>query len=178
MAVKTITNEDKELLLNILTPLYEDGSKEAIAMAQGLLNISTNGRVSERVVNQLTNRIVGVNDHTYNLIRREVMTSYEAGETVEQMAKRIQGVGKFNTSRSRLIARTESNTIISASTFEEYTQNGVAKKRWLTAGDGDVRDTHRQNEDAGAIPINMAFPGTGEMYPGEPNCRCAIAPVT
>lgn len=177
MAVKTITNEDKALLLNILTPVYEDGSKEAIAMAQGLLNVSANGRVSERVVNQLTNRIVGVNDHTYNLIRREVVAAYEAGETIEQVSKRIQKVGKFNTSRSRLIARTESNTIISASTFEEYAQNNVSKKRWLTAGDSDVRETHKQNEDAGAIPINMAFSGTGEMYPGEPNCRCAIAPV-
>jgi hypothetical protein len=50
-------------------------------------------------------------------------------------------------------------------------------KRWITVGDSLVRDTHRDNENAGAIHMNRSFPGTGEQYPGEPNCRCAIAPV-
>jgi HK97 family phage portal protein len=175
--IKRITSEDKELLLSILMPLYEETSKEAIAIAQSAINVPADGRISKEVIDKLSNRIVGVTDHTYNLIRNEVMSSYQSGETIAQLSKRIQQVGKFNNSRARLIARTESNTIISASTHEEYVKNGVEKKRWLTAGDSDVRDTHLQNEQDGAIGMNESFSGTGEQYPQSPNCRCTIAPV-
>lgn len=177
-AIKSITDKDKQTIVNVLTPLYEEASKDATAMAQSFINVKADPRIDDAIVNKLLNRITGVNDHTYNLIRREVVTASNAGETIEQLSDRINRVGKFNSaSRARLIARTESNTVVSACTHSEYQKNGVEKKRWITAGDSDVRETHRENANAGAIGINEVFPGTGEQYPSSPNCRCAIAPV-
>lgn len=177
LSVKTILEESNEVLLSMLTPLYNDGSKEATAMAQNFLRVESNPHIKENIVQELGTRIKGVNQHTYNLVRREVVVAVDAGETIAQLSKRIENVGKFNASRSRLIARTESANLINGSTFEEYKAQGVPKKKWITAGDADVRETHAQNAAAGAIPMNQTFPGTGEMYPGEFNCRCAISPV-
>jgi len=175
--IKRITVDDKSSLLKLLEPLYADGSKESVELAQSIINVESNPLVNDEVVNKLSNRIVGVNDHTYNLIRRQVVDADNLGETIDQLANRIRRVGKFNASRAKLIARTESATMVSASTHAEYQKQGIKKKRWITSRDDEVRETHRENERQGAIGINEAFRGTGEQYPSQFNCRCTIAPI-
>ena len=85
------------------------------------------------------------------------------------------------------VARTESNAAanlgIEQSSLSMFNANEM-EKRWITARDEKVRDTHRQAEAQGAIPFESSFSvgGTQMKRPGDPaggaseviNCRCRI----
>ena len=61
-----------------------------------------------------------------------------------------------------------------------YKRQGFATKTWLTAGDADVRQSHKRLHGV-TIGINEKFPN-GLLYPGDPNgppaevigCRCDL----
>jgi uncharacterized protein with gpF-like domain len=76
--------------------------------------------------------------------------------------------------RKETIAQCEQRTATSGANYEEAQARGAREHCWITAGDGRVREEHAANEAQGWIPIDEAFQD-GEMYPGEPNCRCTIA---
>jgi hypothetical protein len=62
--------------------------------------------------------------------------------------------------------------------FDAYRDSGVATgKAWLTAHDDLVEEICRDNEDAGAIPLEGDFPSGDDCPPAHPNCRCALVPV-
>ena len=182
VGVQTVLEEEKVVLQELMVPIYSEGSKEAVALAQEALNITPTARISETVVGNMTNKIRGINDHTYNLLRKEVVAATDAGETLQQLNKRIDRVYKFNTSRSRTIARTESSVLVNSSTNEEYANEGVKMKRWL-ANPG-ARESHAAADGQGAIPFNQTF-NNGLMHPGDNrgpaselvNCRCSLSPV-
>jgi len=48
-------------------------------------------------------------------------------------------------------------------------------KRWITAGDGRVREAHIENEEAGLIPLSETFPSGHQRPPTDPGCRCTGA---
>ena len=85
------------------------------------------------------------------------------------------------------VARTESNAAANLGIEESSLSMFGAQemeKRWITARDEKVRDTHRQAEAQGAIPFDSSFSvGQSQMKrPGDPaggaseviNCRCRI----
>jgi len=80
--------------------------------------------------------------------------------------------------RSELIAQTETANALSEASLRRGKELGVSGKEWITAGDDRVSLECQDNEGAGIIPFNQAFP-TGKMAPPEhPGCRCALAPAT
>lgn len=182
MGIKTLLDGNKEILTGLVTPIYREGSADAIELAQNTIKATIVPRVSETVVNNMVNKIVGIQEHTYKLIRNQVFESTRANETILQLTKRINNVYKFNTSRSSTIARTESGTLINRSTDEEYRKQKVRKKQWVAAG--DARPTHQSANAQGAIPYDRTF-NNGLRYPHDPsgsaaevvNCRCALAPI-
>lgn len=183
-AIKAQLEEDKDNLQNFMQPIYEEGSKEATALAQDIIGVSIKPRVNEYVVGQMTNKIRGINDYTYKLIRNEVVASSTAGETLDQLSNRVTNVYKFNASRARRIARTESANLINRSTHEEYQSNGVRQKQWIARIDEDTRSSHRENHNAGIVPFGHVY-NNGMKYPGDPNgpaseivnCRCTLVPI-
>ncbi len=182
VGIKNLLNNNKEVLAGTMRPIYVEGSTEAIEMAQNTLKVTIVPRVSETVVNEMTNKIVGIQDHTYNLIRNQVVDSSKLGESVDQLSKRVNSVYKFNASRSRTIARTESGTLINRSTDEEYRSHGVRMKRWLALSDS--RPSHKGAHEQGNIPYDDVF-NNGLRFPHDPagraaeviNCRCTLAPI-
>ena len=171
---------DKEILMATLIPVYEDGSLGASTLAQGMVDVTTiNPRIHEEIVGRLANEIRGVQNYTYKMLRNQVKEGLKAGETVDQIGRRIQDVYKFSASRSKTIARTETLKIVSQSTDKEYKDAGVKKKQWL----GGHRDTHVENASQGVVDYNFSYNG-GLQYPGDNgpageviNCTCALAPV-
>lgn len=133
-----------------------------------------------------------ISDEIVEAIEEAVREGFSSAETIDDIADRIDEVYDFaQKNRSKTIARTEVIGSANAGAKEGMKRTGVEEKQWLTARDGDVRDTHigLDFEQGGkAIPIDESFitsSGATLDYPGDPsgppeeiiNCRCTILPV-
>jgi len=178
-ALKELLESEGEALAALLTPVFRDGTLDASKLALNAINIKADPVINEKVVLDRVNKIRGINNTTFKLIRSQVSESIKAGETVDQLADRVKGVYKFASSRARTIARTESGYVINNTTDGTYRENGVQKKQWL----GGTRESHAA-QDGQIVNYNEPF-DNGLMYPHDPsgpaeeviNCTCALAPI-
>ena len=173
-ALNVLKNKQDNKLFKITVPLYTEASKVAADGAYDLLNIDKVSKGNTTLANTSANKIKGINTTITKKLNDEITTGVANGETIDQLSKRIRGVYNFTTSRSKIIARTESANLMSASTFITYKQEGIKMKRWLDAGDDGVRPEHKDNSAQGAIPIDDVF-SSGELYPSGVNCRCCLS---
>jgi len=174
---------DKEMLAQMMLPLYNEGSLGASGLAINSLALSVPARVDDAVVAAMVNKIKGISNHTYNLIRNQIKEGVSAGESVAEMSNRVIDVYKFNSARARIIAQTESANVMNRTTDSEYKKAQVSKKVWIATNDNATRDSHRKvnNEE---VEYNKPF-SNGLMFPGDPNgpgaevinCRCAFAAI-
>ena len=79
--------------------------------------------------------------------------------------------------RSELIAQTETADALGEAFMDRGKALGITGKEWVTAGDDRVSPECQDNELAGAIPMDQAFPAGPMRPPQHPGCRCAAAPV-
>lgn len=173
-ALNALKNKQDSKLFKISTPLYTEASRLANQGTYDVLGFDSKATTNTALVNASANRIKGINKTLNDKIVSEIKIGAEAGETIDQLSTRVKGVYNFTTSRSKIIARTESANIMNASALASYKERGVTHKIWLDAGDNEVRDAHKANKNQGAIPINESF-SSGELYPNSVNCRCSIA---
>jgi len=179
--VGNLFNEEKSILTTTIKPVFESVSEKAAGLAVDTLKLSTEPIVNELVVNNMVNKIVDINKYTYKLLRNQIKESVLAGESVDKLSRRIKRVYKFNSSRSRTIARTESGAMINRTTNAIYKDNSdiVKRKQWV----GGTRETHAA-QDGMIIDFNETFPN-GLLYPHDPsgeageviNCTCCMAPI-
>lgn len=176
--------KDKQVVKGIVTPILEKGSLNASGFALTTINDTSTAIVNTKVVSKMANKITGINDTTYKILKREITNGVKAGESLAEMTKRVGHVFKFSKSRSRMIAATESANIVNRTTFETYKDKKVKRKSWLAVGDSATRDTHAACAAEGAIPFDHSF-SNGLMYPSDPagsagetiNCRCCLMGV-
>lgn len=181
------TIEDAELKKRI-HPIMEQAVGEGVAHARELTgqksaeNIST--RISAYIETRMA-RIVGINGTTRKMLRKAIDTKIEEGATIQQIADTVKERYNLMSSRSKLIARTETAGAVNGGSKVYYEEIGVPKKRWVTAGDEVVRSSHKSCEREGAIKIDGAFVN-GCRYPGDQdvedagevvNCRCTLVPI-
>jgi SPP1 gp7 family putative phage head morphogenesis protein len=88
--------------------------------------------------------------------------------------KEIQDMSVY---RGKLIAKTETATALGQAFEDNGEEMGIDGKEWVTAGDDRVSDGCRENEAAGVIPFDQAFPSGHMTPPRFPGCRCACAPA-
>lgn len=139
------------------------------------------------------NMLVRIPDEVANLVFAEITDGVNAGESLEQLAERIDHVLSFTGSqrwpgRARTIATTEVTRAYGAATTaagieQSRTTGRVLSKTWRTSHDERVRMDHR-NVDGQTVPVTMPFNVGGEMlqFPGDPsgspenviNCRCDV----
>lgn len=132
----------------------------------------------------------GVKDVRWNTqkVNAAVLQGILHGESIPNLAKRLQGVTDMNKVSAIRNART---TITSAEckgrqdSYEKATKDGIKLKReWIAAIDGRTRHAHRLL-DGQLADVDKPFKSElGDiMYPGDPeadpsnvyNCRCTIA---
>jgi len=171
---------ETELLIDSSIPHLESsiisGSILAAAQVKGVPMLK--GEVADALfVRQ--NRLKKVSLRLYNQIKMEISEGLALGESTATIADRVNVYYKGTDAQAMRIARTETSSAMSSASLQTYKKNGIEYKRWHTAGDRRVRDTHLMNEGAGVIPVDVAFPGTNEQHPGESeiNCRCSVAAV-
>ena len=151
---------------------------------------STNAFVAAHLA-QVKNYLVRIQDEVYNQIFAEVVDGHNDGDSLEEIAERIENVLRITGSenwpaRARTISITEVNGSANAGWFAGALQTqemlGIAlNKEWLNSHDNNVRSEHRNVK---TVPLVEPFlvGGFPMMYPGVKtapahlviSCRCAV----
>lgn len=124
-------------------------------------------------------------------IRDAIATGVGEGEGIGKIAKRINDLfDGYETSRAKMIARTETSRSTNFATDEGYKQSGVVTgKQWLTAMD-ERTDEECADMDGKIVEIDDEFLQEGDTIGGltldygdieypplHNNCRCTIIPI-
>ena len=178
--IYNLLQEEKKELESIMKPLYEEGSVAMSELAIKQVGAEAVASINTTVVEAMTNKISGINNHTYALISKQIQGGLAEGETIDQIGKRITNVYKFNTSRARTIARTETSFILNRTAYAEYHELGITKKQWSS---GAERESHIENGGEGVVGWGHVYNG-GLRFPGDSgpageviNCTCTIIPI-
>ncbi len=148
----------------------------------------TDAAVISFIQNRTFNFSFDVDETTAKILAQQFTTGLEAGESVKDISKRVQGVFDFSEKhRATRIAQTETIGAVNKGALEGNRQSGVVwGTQWLAALDDKVRDDHN-SEHGNSVPLDDTFPVTGLEYPGDQsvgemaqfiNCRCTTKPLT
>lgn len=166
------------------------GGEDALSMLDSGIDFDL---YSRRVIDFMDDKemlIKDINRVTHDAIAKELRAGFQAGESIEDIAKRMRKVfGHADKTRSLRIAQTETNSAANFGNLEGYKQSGVVEgKEWIAGS--DARPTHQEAaarySGDGAIPLDEDFqvgagrgPGPGNIGLAEEdiNCRCAMLPV-
>lgn len=113
-----------------------------------------------------------INITTLESLRRELLLGFEAGESIQQITKRIEGYFEGNARmRAERLARTEVITASNEGALHRYELENIDKVEFYPAPDAcDVClgwvGEYPTSESHGVI--------TGQTHP---NCRCVFLPV-
>jgi len=141
----------------------------------------------ELIINQMRERLdflaSEVTQTTYNTIRNELLKEgVEQGEGIPKLADRIKNIFQgLETWRAELIARTETLGGTNHAAFLMAKDSGLPfKKKWYTAKDDRVRETHEKlhkdiKEMDEKFDNGLRFPGDPLGLPEETiQCRCVL----
>jgi hypothetical protein len=133
------------------------------------------------------NRLVGIGDDLWNVVRDQLAEGYAAGESVHQLAARVRWTADVTEPCGLTIARSEVIPAANAASVEQlqlaFTDDECSKE-WLSTADERTRKAHRK-ADGQRVGIHQAFDVDDEPlpYPGWPlgspentiQCRCSLA---
>lgn len=160
---------------------------DIIAMLLGIRFDLKNPRAVAYIDDVGANLVTRVDETTRDYIRTVISEGVANGDSYNAMAKRISArysefaVGKPQLhidSRAHLIAVTEAGQAYEHGNYmvgEGLRDAGLnMEKSWLTFGDSRVSAGCAENEAAGWIPFDDAFP-SGDLRPLRfPGCRCSL----
>jgi len=108
---------------------------------------------------------------TIEALRAELSLGFEAGESIQQLSKRIEGYFTENVKyRAEMISRTEVIAASNEGALHRYELEGIDKSEFYPAPDACVEclvydgQIYPTKESHGVIPVH-------------PNCRCTWLPV-
>lgn len=139
--------------------------------------------------------ITMIDDTTREKIKLVLAEGFGAGESIDDLSKRVEGVFETaTTSRADMIARTESIRAANSATVEAYRQSDVVEaKEWLTEMDNRTCPVC-ESLDGKTIDLDGNFFNEGDTVtvgetqvsvggvdvpepPLHPDCRCTTIPV-
>jgi HK97 family phage portal protein len=190
---------ENERLVKLIKPVMLEGIKTGVAIGEQVLGRKKHldDQSFEHRVNSLLqirmDKLTGINNTIKNrltntlatTLNEQIQAGASATQQVEALREAVRSFFNLSASRALLIARTESGGAVNGGSMLYYQNEGVQAKEWVTAHDELVRESHREAEAQGAIPMANSF-ANGLMYPqdqssGEPaevcNCRCSLLPV-
>ena len=149
-----------------------------------------NAYIMDWLNDNMSPKIDGLLDTTWQEIHAQVLDGMEAQESMDDIFRRIDSLygDRFSTTRSMTIARTEVTAASNIATQKtgEYARDRYELdivKRWLTARDARVRDSHTAMEGV-EVDLDELFDvnGSAMLCPGDTsngadlgevlNCRC------
>ena len=189
-ATKAVAAKSQEQTTTVSTTAAkaEDIIAEQTSASAAEANLETSPPTASEVLRQRAQDVASfITDTTYELIAYQLATGLELGESMQQLAKRVQAIFAVSDSRAQRIARSEAMGALNAAANAQAEWLGpehVARKEWLSLHDDRVRDTHRL-ADGQVVPLGQPFfvGQTLMQHPGDPtapasetaNCRCSCA---
>jgi hypothetical protein len=174
-------------LLEDLRDAYETvmASRWRDAMEEVGIDIAfdrTHPRVLEYLRTHAGERIRRIDETTREAIRAQLVEGIGAGESVRQLADRIEAVfAEAKGRRAVMIARTETIDASNAAAIAAYTASRLVEKvEWLLAPDYDPADDDGECGDIaarGPVPLGEEFAPGVRWPPAHIQCRCAVAPI-
>lgn len=160
----------------VLDSLFDKTQKEAIPQAEEFLITedmkSTIDIRAEFFINSML-------DTTYKDLQKTIIAGLSEGNSTQIIGQSIRSkFADISVARGKTIARTETSWLLSSSSNDAFQQsNVVTGKEWISVGDMNVRDSHKENNGeivskGGVFPSGEAFPGQNTI-----NCRCVLAPA-
>lgn len=129
------------------------------------------------------------NQTTAKLLQDQLQEGLVQGESISDIAKRVDKVFNYSEDfRSIRTAQTEIIGAVNDGQLKSFIEFGVEKKKWITARDEKVRDSHQI--DGQVVGVTATFTtksGNHLLYPGDRsggaeakeviNCRCTLTAV-
>jgi HK97 family phage portal protein len=113
--------------------------------------------------------IVGITDTTREAVRGALIAGQQAGDGVEQLARRLRDLPAFGDRRARLVARTELGHASNTAALANYRGSGVVVGVRVFDGDYDA--------ECAAMNGRVFNLGQEPATLQHPNCRRAFAPI-
>lgn len=168
--------------------LYEKIMKGRTASAAGevaggiALDIEARG-LAALIEQEAASLVTGIRETTRKKLAAAIHEGIIEQRSYQEILSEVRAIMAGRINDAAIIARTETNWAYNYAAMETWVASGVETVSWLTIGDDAVRDSHRECEAAGEIPIGSTFPN-GLRYPGERTgdpsesigCRCVLQP--
>jgi HK97 family phage portal protein len=140
----------------------------------------------EQLARQVQRFAIPVTETTWEKVKATLTQGLAKGESESKLVERVQRAMEVRRSEAARTARTEVSAAMNGGVALGFEQSEVVEtKRWLTAGDEHVRQTHRAANGQERSVVDAFRVGGEELdYPGDPDgsaaevieCRCTIAP--
>jgi HK97 family phage portal protein len=180
-------DKENEEILRVMRPVLEDIIDQAGNGALAAVGSGAQFKLEDpRVQAYLAKKdliLAGINDTTSKIVNGILVDASAEGVSVAETGRRIRDqFSDFSKTRAETIARTEVVGANNAAAMEGYRQSEVVqKKEWLTARDGNVRDSHQiDGEQVGldqSFSNGLTVPGVDGPPEDVINCRCTVLPV-
>lgn len=137
------------------------------------------GAVLQQRLNDQVHLITSLPIEAGQRVHKLTLEAITTGSRASEVAKEIARSGQVTASRATLIARTEVARTASVLTETRARHVGADSYIWRTAGDSDVRKSHRQMEgkvvqwDEPPTLSDGTVTHAGQIY----NCRCYPEPI-
>ncbi len=179
----------REAIRPVLTLIVAEAGQDSLAALPNLeLAFDVKNPDAIRFLEQRAQRFaVEVNDTTYEALQKSLTEGIDAGEHIEDLAKRVESVmGDRIRSSATTIARTEVIGAMNGANQLAWEQSGVVKgKEWLSALDERTRETHVEahgqkrllDEDFDVGSGSGPQPGDIGVASEDVNCRCTSVAI-
>ena len=196
--LKWLRTTVRRLIVDRLARLpHEDGRPEPRTVPRAVRRRVA--EIAEDYVRAASNRLAGVPDQVWDVVRNELGDGYAQGETPQQLRARVAAALRIDewAPRAERIARTETTAAfnVGQSTALDFTEHELGqplRRMWLAAmnaagtPDDRVRPEHRQaHRQIAASGEPFTVGGFPMRYPGDAlapphltvNCRCVVTAV-
>jgi SPP1 gp7 family putative phage head morphogenesis protein len=107
-----------------------------------------------------------INKTTLEALRHELSLGFEAGESITQLSKRIEGYFTDNAkARAEMVSRTEVSEAANEGTLRRYEQENVSKSEWLAS----PSSCEECLVEDGKVYLTSEAHG---LIPKHPHCTC------
>lgn len=135
-----------------------------------------NPRAVGWAIHHAAGEVTKINAATREGINRVIVEAVENGYSYTRTAEKLAKLYEFSAGRAKRIAVYEIGTAYEQgkkmAAGEMAAQGLKMEKKWQSAGDARVRPAHRENQGAGWIGMDEAFPSGDDLAPSDPGCRC------
>ncbi|WP_368490831.1 phage minor head protein [Clostridium sp. BJN0013] len=171
--------------IKIQDPDWEYGDKKPSYFDEKLFNKNSAAWVENHVIKFSPE----VQRTTHDAVVNAIKEGYEAGETIDELADRLDKLPAFDRNRAIRVARTETIAASNAGEFESYNQSDfVIGKQWLSSHDGRTRPDHaaangqkkKLDEPFNVGGYKLMFPGDSSLGASAKeviHCRCTMVPI-